>query len=49
MQNHMPKLEVMLMVVLIAAWVGGWVTPVAGAKKPPPPRAPVPQTGQTGC
>jgi hypothetical protein len=38
MQNHMPKLEAMLIVILIAAWVGGWVTPVAGAKKPPPHR-----------
>jgi hypothetical protein len=49
MQKPMLTRGVVVMIALMAAWVGGWVTPVAGAKKPPPPPAPVPQTGQTQC
>jgi hypothetical protein len=49
MPKHRLTLGTLFMVALIAVWVGGWVTPVSGAKKPPLPRAPVPQTGQTSC
>jgi hypothetical protein len=49
MQKHMLTLGVVLMVALIALWVGSWVAPATAAKKPPPPPAPLPKTGQTQC
>ena len=49
MQKLLWSLKAMLIVVLIASWMGGWVTPVAGAKKPPSTPAPVAEAGQTQC
>jgi hypothetical protein len=43
MQNTMRTLGAVLMVVLMAACGGGWVTPAFAQ------RARVPQTGQTQC
>jgi Protein of unknown function (DUF1566) len=47
MSKRMQMVNVMLMIALIT--VASWVTLVAGAKKPSPPPAPVPRTGQTQC
>jgi hypothetical protein len=45
MRTHLPTLSTILMVAVMAAWLGGGVPPAA-AKKPP---APVPETEQTQC
>jgi hypothetical protein len=47
MSKHLLRLNVALMVVLIAMWVGGWVPLASAGAKEVKPKAPVPQTGQT--
>jgi len=46
MQTYMPTLRAVLMVVLIAVWVGSGVMPVSAGAREVKPKAPVPQTGQ---
>ena len=43
MYTHMSKLGAVLMVAVVATWVGGLVTPAVAKKAP----APVARTGQT--
>jgi len=40
MSKPIPTLGAVLIVVLMAVWVGSGVMPVAGAKKPSPPGGP---------
>jgi len=42
MEKNMPKLGIVLMAAVIAAWVGVWVPPALAD-------APVERTGQTQC
>jgi uncharacterized protein DUF1566 len=49
MQKKMPTLKAMLIVVLIAVCVGGWVSLASAGAKEVKPKAPVPETGQTEC
>jgi hypothetical protein len=44
MQKNMPRLGTVLMVAVMAAWVGGWATPAFSGPRAP---APVEVTGQT--
>jgi uncharacterized protein DUF1566 len=47
MSKHLLKLNVALMVVLMAAGVGAWVPFASAGAKEVKPKAPVPETGQT--